>query len=74
MEMTKKRRVRKIGSGLGLSLPKDLGFEEGEELYAIRTSDGLHLTRLDPEFDQAMEAAGDFIRRYPNLMRRLQTS
>ena len=69
--MGKKLRVRKIGSGLGLSLPKELGFEEGDELYAIRTAEGLHLTRLDPDFDQAMEAAGDFIRRYPNMIKRL---
>lgn len=69
--MNRKLRVRKIGSGLGVSLPKDLGFEEGEELFAIRTPEGLHLTRLDPDFDQAMEAAGDFIRRYPNLIKKL---
>ena len=69
--MTKKLRVRKIGSGLGVSLPKDLGFQEGEELYVIKTTEGLHLTRLDPEFDEAMEATTDFIRRYPNLMKAL---
>jgi len=69
--MTKKLRVRKIGSGLGLSLPRDLGFEEGEELYAIRTAEGLHLTRLDPDFDRALAAADDFMRRYPNLMKAL---
>ena len=69
--MTKKLRVRKIGGGLGVSLPKDLGFEEGEELYAIRTAEGLHLTRFDPDFDEAMQAAGNFIRRYPNLMKKL---
>ena len=63
--------MRRIGGGLGVSLPRDLGFEEGEELYAIRTTEGLHLTRLDPDFDQAMESAGDFIRRYPNLMKKL---
>ena len=69
--MTKKLRVRRIGGGLGVSLPRDLGFEEGEELYAIRTTEGLHLTRFDPDFDRAMEAAGSFIRRYPNLMKKL---
>ena len=43
--MTKKLRVRKIGGGVGISLPKDLGFEEGDELYAIRTAEGLHLLK-----------------------------
>lgn len=69
--MTKKLRVRKIGGGLGISLPKDLGFEEGDELYAIRTADGLHLTPFDPDFEQAMQAASDFTKRYPNLMKTL---
>ena len=69
--MTKKLRVRKIGGGLGVSLPKDLGFEEGDELYAIRTADGLHLTPFDPEFERAMKAATDFTKRYPNLMKTL---
>lgn len=69
--MTKKLRVRKLGGGVGVSLPKDFGFEEGEELYAIQTAEGLHLTRFDPDFDRAMQAAGDFIKRYPNLMKAL---
>jgi len=69
--MTRKLRVRRVGGGVGVSLPKDLGFEEGDELYVIRTAEGVHLTRFDPEFERAMEAAGDFIRRYPNLMKAL---
>jgi len=69
--MTKKLRVRRVGGGLGISLPKDLGFEEGDELYAIRTADGLHLTPFDPDFEQAMQAASDFTKRYPNLMKTL---
>ncbi len=69
--MTRKLRVRRIGGGLGVSLPRDLGFEEGDELYAIRTADGLHLTPFDPDFEEAMQAAGDFIQRYPNLMKKL---
>ena len=69
--MTKKLRVRKIGGGVGVSLPKDLGFEEGDELYAIRTSEGLHLTPFDPDFEEAMKSATDFIKRYPNLMKSL---
>tara|TARA_R110000787_G_scaffold14593_3_gene44907 strand:- start:565 stop:780 length:216 start_codon:yes stop_codon:yes gene_type:complete len=69
--MSRKIRVRRVGGGLGVSLPKELGFEEGEELYAIRTTEGLTLTRLDPDFDRAMEASSDFIKRYPNLMKKL---
>jgi len=69
--MTTKLRVRKIGNGVGVSLPKALGFAEGEELYAIKTAEGLHLTRLDPDFEEAMDSARDFIRRYPNLMKKL---
>ncbi len=40
-------------------------------LYATRTPDAIKLTRYDPEFDQALGAARDFMRRYPNFMKKL---
>ena len=49
----------------------DLGVAEGDLLYAVRTPNGIELTRFDPEFDEAVEAGKDFMRRYPNLMNKL---
>jgi putative addiction module antidote len=74
--MTQKLKVRKVSkSTLGLTLPKDLvaelGLEEGDELYVVRTPDGMELTRLDPKFEEALEISRRAIRKYPNAMKKL---
>ncbi len=73
--MTRPLKVRKWGGSCGVTLPKqvldDLGVGEGDLLYAVRTPDGVELTRYDPEYEQALDAARDFMRRYPNLMKKL---
>ena len=73
--MTKQLKVRKIGGSLGVVLPKevlaDLGVDEGDSLYPVRTPDGVQLTRYDPDFEQALDSAKEFIRRYPNAMKKL---
>ena len=65
----------KRGGSCGVTLPKrvldDLGVGEGDLLYATRTPDGIELTRYDPKYEQALDAAKDFMRRYPNLMKKL---
>ena len=74
--MTTRLKVRKVGkSTLGLTLPKDLvaelGLAEGDELYVVRTPDGVELTRLDPDFEDALEVSRRVIRKYPNAMKKL---
>lgn len=74
--MTKKLKVRKVSrSTLGLTLPKDLvaelGLEEGDDLYVVRTPEGMELTRLDPDFEEALEISRRAIRKYPNAMKKL---
>ena len=73
--MTKQLKIRKIGTSLGVVLPKDvlteLGVAEGDVLFSVRTVDGLELTRYDPEFEQAVEAGRRFMRKYPNAMKKL---
>ena len=76
--MSKRLKVRKIGNSYGVTLPKDvlefLGVREGDELFSIRTADGVELTRYDPDFEQVLEASQDFMRRYPNAMKKLADS
>ena len=36
-----------------------------------RTPGGVELTRYDPEFETGMDASRDFMRRYPNVLRKL---
>ncbi len=73
--MATKMKLRKVGTSLGFSVPKDviqdLGLTEGDEFYVVRTPDGVLLTAFDPEFEDAMEAGKDFMRRYPNAMKKL---
>ena len=73
--MTKPLKIRKIGTSLGLVLPKELlaelGVGEGDMLYPVRTPDGVALTPYDPDFEQALEAGRKFMRRYPNAMKKL---
>lgn len=73
--MTKILKVRKVGNALGVTLPKAmlerLGVGEGDRLYPVVTADGVELSRFDPEFDTALEASRNFMRRYPNAMKKL---
>ncbi len=73
--MATKMKLRKVGTSLGFSVPKDvvhdLGLAEGDEFYLVRTPDGVLLTAFDPEFEDVMEASKDFMHRYPNAMKKL---
>lgn len=68
-------KVREIGDSLGVILPRsileDLNAEEGDELFAIQTSDGVQLTPYDPEFAESMEDAREFMRSHRNAFREL---
>jgi putative addiction module antidote len=65
-------KVRKVGNSLGVILTKDvvesLGVAEGDELYAVRTPDGIRLTPYDPDFARAIESTRDYMRRHRNAM------
>ena len=73
--MIKPLKIRKWGGSYGVALPKrlldDLGVGEGDTLYPVRTPNGVELTPYDPDFEQALEATRDFMRRHPNAMRKL---
>lgn len=73
--MATKMKLRKVGTSLGFSVPKDvvrdLGLAEGDEFFLVKTPDGVLLTAFDPDFEEALEASKDFMRRYPNAMKKL---
>jgi len=68
-------KVRRVGNSLGVILTKDvvdsLGVAEGDELFAIRTPDGIRLTPYDPDFAQAIESTRDYMRRHRDAMHEL---
>ena len=68
-------KVRRIGNSLGVILPREvltaLGVGEGDQLFALRTPEGLTLTPYDPHFASAIETGRRYMRRYRNAMREL---
>ena len=73
--MTKPLKIRKIGTSLGIVLPKELltelGVGEGDTLYPVRTPDGVSLTQYDPDFAEILDDSRDYMRRHRNAMREL---
>jgi putative addiction module antidote len=73
--MTRKLKIRRVGGSLGAIFPKELleriGAQEGDEIAAVETSEGILLRAQDPAFDEAMEAFEQVRKRYRNTLRRL---
>ncbi len=76
--MARPVKVRKVGASLGVVLPKallaELGLGEGDELYVLRNSDGVLLTKHDPETQEVLEDARDFMHRHKGAMKKLAES
>ncbi len=68
-------KLRAVGNSVGVVLPKELLAEldvgEGDTLFAVRTPDGLRLTKSDPDFEQDMEIARRLMKRWHNVLREL---
>ena len=73
--MSGKLKVRKIGNSFGIVLPKqlinDLGVGEGDEVFWVRTPDGVRLTPYEPDCAKVVEANRDYMRRHRNALREL---
>jgi len=73
--MIHKLRIQRIGDSLGAIFPKEmlerLQLDEGSELVATDTPNGISLTVVDPHFDAAMKAFRRRQERYQNTLRRL---
>jgi putative addiction module antidote len=72
--MNKPLIIRKVGNSITVTvsdLAKDMGLGEGDRAFAVRTPSGCELTPYDPNFDKAVETAREFMRKYPNAMKKL---
>ncbi len=72
--MNKPLIIRKVGNSLTVTvsdLAKDMGLGEGDRVFAVRTPRGFEITPYDPNFDKALETAREFMRKYPNAMKKL---
>ena len=67
-------KIRRIGNSLGVTLSEQvraMGLGEGDTLFVVKTRDGIELTPYDPDFAEALKAGEDFMRRFPNAMKKL---
>ena len=70
-----KLTIRRVGNSLGVTLPaeaiKALRVSEGDAVYLTETPEGFQLVAHDPDFEEQMRVAEDFMRRYRNTLREL---
>ncbi len=63
--MTRKIKLTKVGSSLGVEFPKEvvdrLRVQRGDTLYVVETPNGIELTPYDPEFDEQLGAANQVL-------------
>jgi putative addiction module antidote len=68
-------RIRKFGGSLGVILPKEvssaLALEEGDEVFVSASADGIQISQFDPDFDEAMADAREFMRTHRDAFRKL---
>lgn len=68
-------KVRKVGNSLGVVLPKEaaaeLGVAEGDALYLTHAPDGFRVSSGNPEFEEQMKIAEEFMKRYRNTLKAL---
>lgn len=68
-------KLRKIGSSVGVILPKEilerLHLREGDKLYVDENRNGVQLSPYDPGFEDAMEAFSQTRRKYRNALHEL---
>ena len=72
--MNKPLIIRKVGNSLSLTISdiaRDMGLGEGDKVYAVRTPRGYEISPYDANFGKAVDAARDFMRKYPNAMKKL---
>jgi putative addiction module antidote len=73
--VTMQTKLRKVGTSLGTTLPKDvidrLGLREGDRLNIAVTSDGIMLSPYDPDFSVFLEAAEETTAEYRDALKTL---
>ena len=73
--MNKPLKLIPIGNSTGAIFPKDmlqeLGVEQGDSLFPVRTPNGIELRRADPEFVEEMKLAREIMRKDRAILREL---
>jgi putative addiction module antidote len=68
-------KLRAVGTSTGLILPKELlaqlGWQEGANIIATPTRDGLILSHYDPEVEREIQLGEAFMEEYRETFREL---
>jgi putative addiction module antidote len=68
-------KLRKVGTSLGTTLPKDvidrLGLREGDQLHIVLTSEGIMLSPYSPDFEAFLKAAEETTAEYRDALKAL---
>ena len=67
-DFSKTLKLVPVGNSTGVVIPKDMlarqNLKPGDQLYAVETSEGIHLRIADPEFVRQMEVAREVMDRH----------
>ncbi|TVQ81715.1 MAG: AbrB/MazE/SpoVT family DNA-binding domain-containing protein [Micavibrio sp.] len=67
--------IRKIGNSVGILLTKEhlahLQAEEGDEVFVIKTEEGLTISAYDPDFAKQLDSAEKIMNKYKNALHEL---
>ena len=70
-----KLKVTTIGSSAGIILPKEvlarLKIAKGDSVFLTESPEGVRITPYDPEFEEQMSLARQFMRERRNVLREL---
>jgi len=70
-----KLKITPIGNSFGVILPKEalarLKVTGGDSVFITETPDGFRITPYDPEFENDMKLAKDFMKKRRNVFRQL---
>ena len=73
--MNKPLKLIAIGNSTGVILPKELlrqlDVQTGDNLFPVRTPDGVELRRSNPEFEEEMRLAREIMREDRAILREL---
>lgn len=68
-------KIEKIGDSLGITLPQEvleqLDVGEGDNVFVIKTEDGIQITTHNPMFEKAMQIYRKGSEKYKNALREL---
>lgn len=74
MEDYESKTIRRQGGSLSVSLTQqfqEMGLVEGDQVFVLKTPQGIEITRYDPEFVRAIKSARKAMKRFPNALREL---